>query len=357
MLKIAILESSHWHAPLYFSGLARDDVEVVGVSDAGNFNGSKAAERFGAKFYSSYEDLLDSEKVDLAFAFGSHGQMPQIGETLIKRGIPFSLEKPCGVNANDVERLRDLASEHSVYVAVPFIFRLSDLLGALRGLESAGQITFNHLSFRFIAGLLSRYLGSGSPWMLDRNLSGGGCTINLAVHFIDLITLLTGERIVSVSSIMSNKCSEEEVEDYSLLVLTTENGTVANIETGYTFPGDAKEQREFSFSISSNQYYLQSGDSSTIHIRDRNAGQKKSQTQSVRLETDVYYPIFVEHVISGIKKSEPPIAGLGDVLMAMRIVDAAYQSAQNGGMPVRIPSKPTDCKRPMPAPVCRTVPQ
>jgi predicted dehydrogenase len=339
MLKVAILESSHWHAPLYLSALARDDVEVVGVSDAGNFNGNKVAERFGAKFYSSYEDLLDSEKVDLAFAFGSHAQMPQIGETLIRRGIPFSLEKPCGLNSNDVERLRDLASEHSVYVAVPLIFRLSDLLGELRLLESSGRISFNHLSFRFIAGLLSRYPASGSPWMLDRNLAGGGCTINLAVHFIDLITLLTGERIVSVSARMSNKCSGGDVEDYSLVVLTTESGAVANIETGYTFPGDAREQREFSFSISSDKYYLQSGDGSAIHIRHRDIVERKSMTRSVRLETDEYYPIFAGHVISSIKKSQPPIAGLDEVLAVMRTVDAAYQSAQSDGLPVRVDAR------------------
>jgi predicted dehydrogenase len=338
MLKIAILESSHWHAPLYFPGLVRDDVAVVAVSDASNFNGNKVAERFGAKYYSSYEDLLDGEKVDLAFAFGSHAQMPQIAENLIKRGIPFSLEKPCGMNANDVERLRDLASAHSVYVAVPLIFRLSDLLGELRRLEASGRISFNHLSFRFIAGLLSRYPRSGSPWMLDRNLAGGGCTINLAVHFIDLLTLLTGERIVSVASMMSNKCSGEDVEDYSLLALTTQSGTVATIETGYTFPSDAKEQRDFSFSISSNQYYIKSC-KDAFQLRDHNNIEKGTQTRAVRLETDEYYPIFVEHVISSIKNSEPPIAGLDDVLSVMRVVDAAYQSAQNDGLAVRVTSR------------------
>lgn len=338
MLRIAILESSHWHAPLYFSGLERDDIEVVGVSDTSNFNGNKVAERFGARFYSSYEDLLDSEKVDLAFAFGSHAQMPQIGESLIRRGTPFSLEKPCGMNAGDVERLCNLASQHSVYVAVPLIFRLSDLLGELRRLGSSGQVSFNHLSFRFIAGLLSRYPASGSPWMLDRNRAGGGCTINLAVHFIDLITLLTGDRIVSVSAKMSNKCSGGDVEDYSLIALSTEGGAVASIETGYTFPGDSKEQREFSFTVSSEKYYLQSGDGGTIHIRGRNAVEKDSVTRNVRLETDEYYPIFVEHVISSIMDSRPPIAGLGDVLAVMRIVDAAYESAQSDGLPVQIPA-------------------
>jgi predicted dehydrogenase len=337
MLKVAILESSHWHAPLYFPGLERDDVEVVGVSDAAGFNGSKVAERFGTRLYPSFEELLDREKVDLAFAFGSHAQMPEIGETLIKRRIPFSLEKPCGLNAGDVERLRDLAAEHSAYVAVPFIFRVSDLLSALRELDPAERTTCNHMSFRFVAGLLNRYLRSGSPWMLDRSLAGGGCTINLAVHFIDLVTLLTGDHIVSVSAAMSNKCNGENVEDYSLLVLTTESGTIANIETGYTFPSDAKEQREFTFSISSQRYYAQSGDNSSMHIRKRDAPDNQTQTRRIRFETDVYYPVFVEHVIAGFTRSKPPLAGLDDVLRVMRVVDAAYQSAQNGSLPVSIP--------------------
>jgi predicted dehydrogenase len=333
-LKVAIIEASHWHVPLYLDALSGDDVEVVAVSDRENFRGGSIAQRFSCRLYESYEELLTSEPLDAAFVFGRHSEMARIGAALIERGIPFAIEKPCGLTAGEVSRLCDLAARRDLYVAVPFIFRLSDLLTELRTFGSAGSVSFNHLAFRFIAGSLSRYETSGSTWMLDPTVAGGGCTMNLAVHFIDLFQVLTGQAITSVTALMNNKSEGADVEDYSLLTLTPDDGTIGIIETGYTFPGDASEQREFSFSLSSDRYYVRSGEES-IHVRDRSNLSEGTETRALRLNTDDYYPVFVERVLADIQSAGAPVAGLKDAADVMRIIDAAYASARAGGAPVR----------------------
>jgi predicted dehydrogenase len=334
-LKVAIIEASHWHVPLYLDALSRDEVEVVAVSDREDARGHEIARRFGCKLYTSYEDLLSRESFDVAFAFGRHSDMPRIGEALIKRGIPMAMEKPCGRKAADAARLRDLAAQQGLYVAVPLIFRLSDLLRELKAFDNSAPSSFNHIAFRFIAGSLSRYERAGSPWMLDPDAAGGGCTMNLAVHFIDLFRVLTGQAITSVSALMNHKSARRDVEDYSVLTLTTEDGTIGVIETGYTFPGDAHEQREYSFTLSSEHYYLRSGDES-IHIRNRSTLGEGTKTVAVRLNSDDYYPVFVERVLRDIQSGAAPIAGLADIEAVMRVIDAGYASARAGGAPVRL---------------------
>ena len=74
-MKVAIIEASHWHVPLYLDALSRDEVEVVAVSDREDARGAEIARRFGCKLYTSYEDLLRSESFDVAFAFGRHSDM------------------------------------------------------------------------------------------------------------------------------------------------------------------------------------------------------------------------------------------------------------------------------------------
>jgi predicted dehydrogenase len=335
-MKVALLEASHWHTPLYLDALAAPGVEVRALSDSEKSEGARRiSERFKCPLYESYEDLLSQEQVDFAFAFGRHSEMPSIAEKLIEKKTPFALEKPCGVRAEDVARLRRLADAAGVYAAVPFIFRLSDLISAVRDVEGQLPSDFNHLSFRFIVGPPSRY-ENGASWMLEPAISGGGPTINVGIHFIDLFRALTGAEVVKVSAVMSARTHGKAIEDFSLLTLHAEGGIVGVVETGYTFPSTADEQREFSFTLGSRTHYLRSGPE-RVEIRDRCNLSAGTRTRSVRLNTDDYYPVFVRTVLEEFRSGKPPIAGLQEAEAAMRIVDAAYESARQGGVPQVIP--------------------
>ncbi|WEL89064.1 Gfo/Idh/MocA family oxidoreductase [Pseudomonas sp. CBSPCBW29] len=134
-MKVALLEVSHWHVPLYLDALETHGVQVVAVSDSEDVKGEAIAERFKCPLYRSSYELLEHEEVDFAFVFGRHSQMPSLAEAVIARNIPFALEKPCGINMAQVTRLRELAEQADLYCAVPLIFRMSELLSALQDTE------------------------------------------------------------------------------------------------------------------------------------------------------------------------------------------------------------------------------
>jgi predicted dehydrogenase len=339
MMRVAIIEASHWHIPLYLTALEAPGIEVVAISDRENAKGKEISARFNSKLYESYEKLLDREQIDFAFAFGRHSEMTRIGEALVRRKIPFALEKPCGVRADEVTRLRQQAEAAGVYVAVPFIFRISDFLAAVREIEGQVPADFNHLQFRFIVGPPSRYVAAGAPWMLDPAIAGGGSTINVATHFIDLFRFLTGKEITTVSAQMHARTHNGAVEDYSLVTLTTEDGVIGLVESGYSFPSTPDEQREFSFTLGSNRNYLRSG-ADRIDYRVRDDLSSGTRSRSVRLDTDVYYPIFVKKVLAEYKDGKASIAGLRDAEAMMRVMDAAYASARKGGMPQKVVTSP-----------------
>jgi predicted dehydrogenase len=52
-MKVALLEASHWHVPLYLDPLETSGIEVVAVSDAEQVKGQAVAARFGSTLYSS----------------------------------------------------------------------------------------------------------------------------------------------------------------------------------------------------------------------------------------------------------------------------------------------------------------
>jgi Predicted dehydrogenases and related proteins len=235
-MKVALIEASHWHVPLYLDPLETTGIEVVAVSDAEQARGPEIATRFGSKLYSSSRELLEREQFDFAFVFGRHSEMPTLAEALIARKTPFALEKPCGVNMSQVTRLRRLAEEANIYCAIPFIFRMSDLLAAIGNAEGSIPANFNYMSFRFIVGSPERYKAAGAGWATDPVFSGGGSTINVATHFIDLFRLLTGKEIARVAATMHSRTHQGAVEDYSLLTMHTDDGVSGLVETGYSFP-------------------------------------------------------------------------------------------------------------------------
>ena len=96
--------------------------------------------------------------------------MAELAERLIARGTPFPIEKPCGLNLQEVRRVRQLSEKHGVYVSVPFIMRVSDLAARLSPAEGFTNEGYQHLSkFRFIVGPVARYERGGCSWMLDKD--------------------------------------------------------------------------------------------------------------------------------------------------------------------------------------------
>jgi predicted dehydrogenase len=329
-MKVALLEVSHWHVPLYLSSLERPGIQVIAVSDKEKSKGAAIAARFGCPEYDSAESLLANEQPDFAFVFGRHSEMPQMGKMLVKRGIPFALEKPCGVNADQLAELRQLAEEAGVYVAVPLIFRLSETLATITEFAGPVPLDVTNYAIRFIVGPPSRYINAGAAWMVDPVIAGGGSTINVATHFLDLFRYITGKPVVAVSAMMSSRSHGEPIEDHSIVTMRCEDGTLGVVETGYAFPTTPDIQREFTFTVGTRKAYFQGGNDQ-IAYRYREQLDLGTQTQSVQLDTDPYYGIFVNTVLSEAKSGAKPFAGLREAEEMMRIMDAAYASARAGG--------------------------
>jgi predicted dehydrogenase len=331
-MRIAIVESTHWHMPLYLDALEAPGLRVVGVTDGVEKTGAALAKRFGCKVYRDLDELLNTQAVDFAFVFGRHIDMPRLAGELIARDIPFAIEKPCGIRADDLDRVVASAEEKNLYVAVPLIFRLSDTLDIVGKTNARPDFA----SFRFMAGPPSRYEAAGTPWMLQRELAGGGPLINLGVHFIDLFCVLAQDDIETVSAASSSNINGLSIEDVISMRMVTKQNRICTIECGYIFPSDQKVQREFAFSIKSPDAYYTSGDDQIL-VRSKSVdGQIETRRTPARLETDIYYPLFVRRVLDEVQAGSAPFAGLRDASHALRIVEAAYLSASRHGMPVQL---------------------
>jgi predicted dehydrogenase len=320
-VRVGFFGVSHWHAPLYYRpAAALDSVQVVGVSDRSAAVAERVGRELGVPGYGEHERLLEL-RPDFAFAFGRHVDMPALGGLLVDAGVSCVIEKPAGLHASDVETLRDLARARGLHVGTGFNFRVSDWFKRLRELTAEDPATVAR--FAFISGPPARYRQLGCGWMLDPSLAGGGCTINLAGHLVDLFRAFTATEPSVHSALMSNTSWGESIEDYSTIALQSETAS-GIVETGYGYPGELGRFDQL-FSLRTARSYVVVRSDDVVEITDA----ATFQTEVLRTPTGNFrwYPAFVAESIDRFRHGLPPVAELDDLVVAMRVIDAAYTAA------------------------------
>ena len=330
-MRIAFIGVSHWHGPLYYRPAARlSGVRIVGVSDPDGVVAERVGAELEAKPFRDYREMLTETRPDFVFAFGRHCDMAQTAMALVDANIPFLIEKPGGLNCQQVGAVRDAARAKGVYAATGFNFRVADLYKRI--LSVIGDDPVTHASFRFMAGGPNRYRESGCAWMLDPRLSGGGPTINLSGHFVNMFQVFTKSKPTEVAAVMGNFTWGLPIEDYSSMILRAPK-SVCTIETAYTFPAPIGVF-DLRFSIRTSRHYIVVRNDDVLEIYRTCDGQVE------RVQTPVsnayWYPVFVTETIDRFSKRLPPVASLDDLVDAMEVIDAAYASSRANGAPVRL---------------------
>lgn len=317
-LKIALIGVSHWHVPLYLGGLP--DNSVVAVSDENVLIANQYAKALNCTAYTDYRELLSEKQPDFVFAFAAHCEMKQMANDLLDRKIPFSIEKPAGLNAGEVEQLYEKADRSGAFCAIPFVWRYSDTVNDLKKKYLTSDIL--HMSYKFVAGPPSRYLDT-SKWMLSAEQAGGGCMTNLGVHFIDMALYLTDSRCADTLASIYQYGSEYNIETYASSMLKMETGASLLLESGYAYPMSEKSKRENRWTIvTKNGYYVLA--ENNLSIREYG---KEPENVFINTDSDVYYPVFAKTTLCDFVSGTRPRASLKEMLAVRQILDEMNQKA------------------------------
>ena len=175
----------------------------------------------GAKVVRDWRDALAAaDVVDILTPSDTHHA---IAKAALAAGKDLFIEKPVTVTAAEAVELEGLAYSSRRVVQCGLYFRFHPKAQRLKALVAAGE--FGHL--RFLSG---RFLG------LKRARGDSGALHNDAVHFIDLLTWLAGERPRTLYA-QARDHFGRGMDDLTVLQLAFPSGTAALIETGYIQPG------------------------------------------------------------------------------------------------------------------------
>lgn len=320
-MRILFVGVSHWHLPLYLDPvLATPGLTVAGVTDRDPGVAAAVAARVGGRSGTDVATIADAVRPDFAIVLGRHDDMAAAAGALVERRIPFAIEKPGGLTVAEIEALAARVRAAGLFAAVPFVFRESRWLETVRTVAAGERCTY--LAVKYVAGSTQRYRDTGCEWMLSRASAGGGCLLNLGIHFVDLARLLFGPDLAVAGATVSNAVDGDDVEDHGVLLLRADAGS-AVIETGYTFPAPHMAF-DLHLSIRTERHYFVATGPDRLDVLDLD---RRVTSHAMPITNPPYYPGFVREALARAADGRPPVAGLDDMAEAMRLLDAGYAAA------------------------------
>jgi predicted dehydrogenase len=290
---------------------------------------------FAAEFkipyaYSSVEELLKSGQLDALVIGVPNALHAPFAIAALKAGIPVMVEKPMALNAAEGQQMAEASLASNTPLMVAHCWRFDKEVLWLKQQVQAGRL-----------GKIIRTKGYGvhvhwgpDGWFTHKKLAGGGALADMGVHAIDTARFLTGDpQPVSVYARIGTYYKDFDVDDTGVILIAWDNGVTSYIESGWWQPHmDGPE--------ASTQLYGLSGFGQVFPTRLELPNAKEMKIETISDPSFIFprkehalqetYDAQMACFASAIQSGQTPVPGSREGLVNMKIIDAAYQSAQTG---------------------------
>jgi predicted dehydrogenase len=227
------------------SGIA----EIAAIADPVSEAAIIAAKPFrDAKVAGTLEDLLalDLDGIVIATPSALHAEQTM---TALNRGFAVFCQKPLGRTFEETDAAIQVARRRKRLLAVDLSYRFVEAIKSVREVCASGelgQIYAADLTFH-------NAYGPDKNWFYDRQLSGGGCLVDLGIHLVDLALWTLGwPEVPQVTSRLFAQGKPfvndgHTVEDYATVSFDTAAGAVVRIACSWKLPAGCDAIIEGSF--------------------------------------------------------------------------------------------------------------
>ena len=188
------------------------EAELIAFADVIPERAEAMAEKYGGRAYSSLDELLDHEKIDVLHICTPHYLHTPLARQAAELDINVFTEKPPVIDRQQWTEFKQLGDK--VRVGICFQNRYNGSTRALKDLLSTGEPGKVLGSRGFVTWRRDAPYYTESGWRGALSTEGGGALINQAIHTLDLMAYFLGPGQVLGAS-LSNRHLKGiiEVED------------------------------------------------------------------------------------------------------------------------------------------------
>ncbi|WP_027085977.1 Gfo/Idh/MocA family protein [Cohnella panacarvi] len=244
MIKVAVIGTggiANAHLEAYATTF-KGRCQVVALCDMYEDKAARYQEKYqfdDCRVVQDYRELLASD-IDLVSICTPPYTHAPIAIDFLRAGKHVLVEKPMSSSLEECDHMLEAASESKRILSVIGQNRFRDPIMKLkRTLETGkiGKIVHAQVDSHWWRGHSYYDLWWRGTWEKE----GGGCTLNHAVHHIDMLQWMMGmpDKVLAVMSNTSH--DNAEVEDISIAILSYGNGSLAQITSSVVHHGEEQQ--------------------------------------------------------------------------------------------------------------------
>ncbi|WP_236976862.1 bi-domain-containing oxidoreductase [Membranihabitans maritimus] len=215
---IAIVGAGNFAKMTILPALSKTRAELLSIVSSGGVSGTTMAQKFNiAKSATSIDVVLKDESINTIVITTRHNLHASLVIQSLEAGKNVFVEKPLALNKEELNHIITAYENSSSILTVGFNRRFSPFTTKMKNLLGNAGTPIN------VVATMNAGMIPPNVWVHDLKV-GGGRIIGEACHFIDLISFLTGSKVVEVCMNAMGKNPQENTDNASIL-LKYENGS------------------------------------------------------------------------------------------------------------------------------------
>lgn len=309
-----------------------EDAEIVAVCDIVESRAVDKAKELGIRYYTNYDEMLNSETIDAIAICTPSGLHPAHGIKAANKGIHVITEKPMAVNIKSADQLIHACDINDVRLFVVKQNRLNPTIQLVK--RAIDKKRFGKIYMVNVNVFWSRpqsYYDAAKwrgTWELD-----GGAFMNQASHYVDMLEWLIGQpdSVMAYTSTMERRI---ETEDTGCAVIKFKNGAIGSMNvTMLTYP----KNYEGSITIIGEKGTVKIGGVAVNKFEHWEFAEYDDDDKTVHqieyVPENIYgfgHTGYYDNVIKTLRGEEEPGTDGRDGRKSLELIQAIYLSARDG---------------------------
>lgn len=326
-------------SPNHIAAAQENGLNIVALCDVVESKMDATIQQFNLKSdiskYIDYQEMLDSENIDLIAICTESGKHGQIALDCIEAGVNLIIEKPIALSLEEADLIIKKAKEKNVKVSACHQNRFNKSIQKIREAVEAGRFGKLMHGTAHVRWNRGKDYYTQAPWRGTWE-QDGGALMNQCIHNIDLLRWMMGGDIVEVVGMTDNLVHDFiEAEDLGMALVKFSNGSYGIIEgTTNIYPKNLEE----TLYLFGETGTVKAGGKSVNLIEEWQFADKLDNPEEVKEKyhenpPTVYgfghNPLYAD-VIEAIKNDRDPYVTAQDGRNALELVLAIYKSAAEG---------------------------